>query len=793
MPADPLFDRLARALTGRYTLLRELGQGGMGTVYLATDVRLGRQVAIKVLPPTTRAYLGSGRFQREVLLAAQLAHPHIVPLFEADEVDGILFYVMGYVEGESLAARIRREGPLRVEAAVRIAAEVGDALQYAHDSGVIHRDVKPANILLARGHAMVTDFGIAKLIEERASDRASLTGGGMAVGTAEYMSPEQASGTARVDARSDVYALAAVLYEMLAGEPPFTGPSAQAVVARVLGEPPRPIRTVRPDLPPQIEEALVAGLAKNPADRPPSARAFAERLTQAAGKRRRSRGYRVTRAALATAVAVGAVFWALRVREHPVNGPPAPSPTSVAVLYFENRSPDTADAYLADGLTEAIITSLGQVERLAVKSRNAVRLYRGNPADDPAALGHALGVAYLVGGSVRRTGAALHVTAELLRAGNGVHVWGAQYERRDAALQAIEQEITDAVATRITGELAPAERAALARRPTADPTAYDHFLHGNYYVAQRTPRAVQRAIQEFETAVRLDPTFAPALARIALGYALFLDWGWDYPGLRPEEVLARGFGAADRALARDSTSADAWMARGFLLSFRQPRSFAGVEDAFRRAIALDPVNAEAYHQYGMTLLWLGQDSAALAMYRRALELEPERAITLFNVARVRMRHNAYGDARRWLDSALAVDPGADYAYVLRALGHLRLGEVADARADGETAVRLRAGYRLPGAAVLVLAALAAGDTGAARARLDALEREIESAGRPTVTDAAWVGRALVALGNPDRALDLFERVRPRGARLWFYLRSPEFDAVRSNPRFRRLVEESKPE
>jgi len=793
VPADPLFDRLARALTGRYTLLRELGQGGMGTVYLATDVRLGRQVAIKVLPPTTRAYLGSGRFQREVLLAAQLAHPHIVPLFEADEVDGILFYVMGYVEGESLAARIRREGPLRVEAAVRIAAEVGDALQYAHDSGVIHRDVKPANILLARGHAMVTDFGIAKLIEERASDRASLTGGGMAVGTAEYMSPEQASGTARVDARSDVYALAAVLYEMLAGEPPFTGPSAQAVVARVLGEPPRPIRTVRPDLPPQIEEALVAGLAKNPADRPPSARAFAERLTQAAGKRRRSRGYRVTRAALATAVAVGAVFWALRVREHPVNGPPAPSPTSVAVLYFENRSPDTADAYLADGLTEAIITSLGQVERLAVKSRNAVRLYRGNPADDPAALGHALGVAYLVGGSVRRTGAALHVTAELLRAGNGVHVWGAQYERRDAALQAIEQEITDAVATRITGELAPAERAALARRPTADPTAYDHFLHGNYYVAQRTPRAVQRAIQEFETAVRLDPTFAPALARIALGYALFLDWGWDYPGLRPEEVLARGFGAADRALARDSTSADAWMARGFLLSFRQPRSFAGVEDAFRRAIALDPVNAEAYHQYGMTLLWLGQDSAALAMYRRALELEPERAITLFNVARVRMRHNAYGDARRWLDSALAVDPGADYAYVLRALGHLRLGEVADARADGETAVRLRAGYRLPGAAVLVLAALAAGDTGAARARLDALEREIESAGRPTVTDAAWVGRALVALGNPDRALDLLERVRPRGARLWFYLRSPEFDAVRSNPRFRRLVEESKPE
>src|SRR5213594_1479671 len=210
MSADPLFDRLARALAGRYTLVRELGQGGMATVYLGTDLKLGRQVAIKALPPTTRAYLGSGRFQREVLLAAQLSHPHIVPLFEADEADGILFYVMGYVEGESLEDRLAREGPLPLADALRIAAEVGDALQYAHEVGVLHRDVKPANILLSRAHAMVTDFGIAKLTEERA-DQSSATDSGIVVGTAEYMSPEQASGAQRIDARTDVYALAAVL------------------------------------------------------------------------------------------------------------------------------------------------------------------------------------------------------------------------------------------------------------------------------------------------------------------------------------------------------------------------------------------------------------------------------------------------------------------------------------------------------------------------------------------------------------------------------------------------------
>src|SRR5436305_10393567 len=286
MSADPLFDRLAQAAAGRYTLVRALGPGGMATVYLATDLKLGRRVAIKVLPPTTRAYLGSGRFQREVLFAAQLSHPHFVPLFEADEADGLLFYVMEYVEGESRRQRLSRHGPLPVDDAVRIATEVGDALQYAHENGVIHRDIKPENILLSRGHALVTDFGIAKLMEERGSaEGPALTGAGIAVGTAAYMSPEQASGDKRIDPRSDVYSLAAVLYEMLAGEPPFTGPSAQAITARVLKEPPRPIRTVRPGLPVHLERALARGLAKSPADRPRTARAFVDALAAPAPER----------------------------------------------------------------------------------------------------------------------------------------------------------------------------------------------------------------------------------------------------------------------------------------------------------------------------------------------------------------------------------------------------------------------------------------------------------------------------------------------------------------------------
>src|SRR6184192_394924 len=310
MSADQLFDRLARALAGRYTLVRELGQGGMATVYLATDVKLGRRVAIKVLPPTTRHYLGSGRFQREVLFAAQLSHPHIVPLFEADEADGLLFYVMEYVEGESLHDRLERDGPLAVEEAIRITAEVGDALEYAHETGVIHRDIKPGNILLSRGHAMVSDFGIAKVLAEGGPPRTGIT-----VGTAEYMSPEQASGEKRIDARSDVYGLAAVLYEMLAGEPPFTGPSAQAIVARVLSEFPRPIHTIRPNLPAHIDRALTAGLAKLPADRPPTARTFVDMLTRPTAERRWEAGPWWQIAALAALLLGGAAI-ALSVARH---------------------------------------------------------------------------------------------------------------------------------------------------------------------------------------------------------------------------------------------------------------------------------------------------------------------------------------------------------------------------------------------------------------------------------------------------------------------------------------------
>ncbi len=468
----------------------------------------------------------------------------------------------------------------------------------------------------------------------------------------------------------------------------------------------------------------------------------------------------------------------------------APVPTSVAVLYFDNLSRDTADAYLADGLTEEIITRLGQVERLTVKSRAAVQRYR-RPGADPLAAGRALGVAQLVSGSVRRTRNRVRVSVELVRSANGDRVWGDQYDRVDADLLVIEEDIARAVATAIAGRLLPAERVSLTSRPTRNPQAHDHFLRGNFYLAQRTSRGTARAIEEYEAAVRLDAGFTEALARIAYGYALMLYWGWDYPGVSPEGLLARGFAATDRALRQDSATSDAWMARAFLLTNEHPRTYEGTREAFERAVALDPSNAEAYHQYCGMLGELGEDSAAVAACRRALEIEPERPITLVQLAELSLFRRRYEEVRGLLDSALVVDPGFPFAYAFRATVHLHLGEAAAARADAQTAVRLSPGFSFPAEAALALVDVRSSDTVAARSRVERLVREAGDLDRPT-SEMYWLGTALVALGEQERALDLLERVRPRGARLWYHLRSPEFDSIRAHPRYQRLVEEARP-
>jgi len=782
-----LLERVRASLAGRYTIERELGRGGMATVYLARDLKHDRPVALKVLRPELAASLGADRFLREIQVTAHLTHPNILPLLDSGRADEFLYYVTPYVEGESLRSRLERERQLPVDEAVRLAAAVAGALDYAHRHQIIHRDIKPENILLEDGQAVVADFGIARALH--AAESAKLTETGVAVGTVAYMSPEQATGE-EFDGRSDIYSLGCVLYEMLAGEPPFTGPTAQVVTARRLAGSVPSLHAVRDSVPRQIEQAIGKALAKLPADRFATAAEFADALTPG-GPAPRPTAFRLSwRRAGGVAAAFLAIFGAVLVSRSKTHGAREPASNGVAVLYFDNLSRDTADAYLADGLTEELISRLGQVARLTVKSRNAVRRFRGRLADDPSAVGRALGVVHLVSGSVRHAGARLRVTVELVNAATGDRMWGQQYDRAEADLLGIQEDIAVTIATAIGGRLLPAERSSLTQRPTRDPGAYDHFVKGNYFLGQRTAPAVGRAIDEYRAALQLDPSFTEALARVAYSYALFLDWGWRYPNASPESLLARGFAAADSALRQDSTSSDAWMARAYVLAMSGTRTTAPAIAAFERAIALDPRNAEAYHQYGWVLMGLERDSASAEANLRALELDPARFATMLNLAALRTVQRRYDEGLRWMDSALSGEPGLAYLYAWRALSRLTVGRASEARRDAELAIRL--GSLAYGEAALAAVEAHEGDVVSARRRVNSVLREGVDSLRPHSREALFIGLALVALNERERAIQLFERVRPRDWQLAYRLRYAGLDPIRADPRFQRLVEEARP-
>ena len=387
MPDTP--SRLNAALSERYTIDRELGQGGMATVYLAEDVRHGRKVAIKVLRPELATTMGPERFLREIEIAARLNHPHILPLYDSGFADGFLFYVMPYVKGQSLRERLIREKQLPVEEALTIVRQVAAALEHAHVQNLVHRDIKPENILLYEGEAMVADFGIALALSSLPEDR--LTESGLAIGTPVYMSPEQATGQRVLDARSDVYSLGTVLYEMLAGEPPYTGATAQAVIFKHVADPVPAVRRLRKAVPASVDQALQKALAKTPADRFPSTAAFAEALDRPA-----------------SVVLV---------------------PPSVAVLPFLNLSADPENEFFADGITEDVIAQLSKIRALKVISRGSVMPFKKRE-QSLREIGARLEAGTLLDGSVRRAGDRVRIVAQLIDADTDHSLWGETYDRR---------------------------------------------------------------------------------------------------------------------------------------------------------------------------------------------------------------------------------------------------------------------------------------------------------------------------------------------------------------------------
>jgi TolB-like protein len=471
---------------------------------------------------------------------------------------------------------------------------------------------------------------------------------------------------------------------------------------------------------------------------------------------------------------------------------PTPSANSVGVMLFDNISRDTAYAYLSDGLASEIATSLARVPRLEVRSPGAVRGAQRGIASDPRTVGRRLNVRYVVEGDFQRGGDRIRISVRLVVLPSGTQRWSEAYTRPITDLLAVQEEIASAVATAIAGQLLPQDRTVLAQRPTRNPEAYDHFLRGNFFLAQRSPGGTARAIEEYRAAVRLDSAFAQAEARVAFAYALYASWGWDYPGVPFDNLVASGFRAADQALALDSTLADGWMARGVLLYVRNPRTLDGAMAALERASRSDARNAETWHQYAFILSMVGRYEDAVVAFRRALALEPRRAISWGEMAEVCEKMRRDGEALTAYDSSVAADPEFYGGYSLRTWVHLRRGDVAAARADALAATRLSpVGEEYYGLAPQAAVAAADGDTTLARHLMEQALAPFATRAMGPVP-ALIVGAGLVSAGQRDLALNWIERVEPRGALLWWALEFPEFDAVRGELRFQRVIDESRP-
>ncbi len=753
-----LREPLQRALGSRYVLERELGQGGMATVYLAHDVRHDRPVALKLLHPDLARSLGAERFLREIRTAARLQHPHILSVHDSGETDGLLWFAMPYIEGESLRRRLERERQLPLDDALRIAREVADGLDYAHRHGVVHRDVKPENILLTEGHALVADFGISRaLTSEALGER--ITESGMTVGTPAYMSPEQAAGET-VDARTDVYALGAVLYEMLAGEPPFTGPTTQAVIAKRFHSEPTPIRALRPSVAEPVERAIARALSRVPVDRFASTAEFARALedhpsatvplsiSPAARVRSAPRGLLVL--ALGLLIGLGVLFaWS---RSHLAERAPDSAVRRLAVLPFENLGgPDKA--YFADGITDEIRGKLAAVPGLQVTARTSSDQYR-ETRKSPQQIGRELRVDYLLTGTVQwdQEGKRnrVRVTPELVQAASGATRWQEPFDAPLTDVFQVQGDVAERVARELGVALAAGQRRHLSERPTGDLGAYDLYLKGRHAWHQRTAAGLDQARRLLEQAIVLDPGFAPAHAALADVYAVLPLWS-DLP---PDQTYPRAKAAALEALRLDSTLAEPLAALADVNAMYE-WDWAAAERNFRRSLALDPNNANTRHWYnGDFLMTVGRKSEGLEEARRARELDPLSVLINAAYGQALFRAGRVDEAAALLRDVLALDPGFTLANLWLGEAYLLQGRPADAVPLLERAIDPKVRHSVD------VATLGFGYARAGRRRdAEALLRELLDRRSRGYVSAANIALLTAGLGDTAQTFGWLDRAR----------------------------------
>jgi serine/threonine-protein kinase len=769
-------EQLATALGDRYRVERELGRGGMAVVFLAEDLKHHRRVAIKLLKPELSAVIGGERFLREIEIAATLQHPHILPLYDSGDAGGLLFYVMPFAEGESLRQRLAREMQLPLDVALQITRDVGSALQYAHEHGVIHRDIKPENIMLSGGHAVVADFGIARVLGAANADQLTVTG--MSVGTPQYMSPEQASAGV-VDARSDQYSLACTVYEMLAGQPPFVGPSSQAVIARHLMDPVPSLRVVRQTVPKPLEAAIVQAMAKLPADRFPSIERFLEALNAPTTAEQPSaspaappralgpRGRRALVMALGAGVLATAIWWVAAGRPPRGARTGLPSVRSVAVLPFQDLTSNPDSTYLRDGMTDGLTTDLAQIQSLKVLSRASASMAPGD-SRPLAQVARELGVDAVVKGSIRRSGDTVWVSVRFLRGPDSTVLFTKDYQRRLGELPNLQREITTAITSSISTNLEGAERSRLDTRREVDHRAYEAYLRGRFHLERGE---LDQAKALFEQAMRFAPDWAPPNVGLA-SYYTSLPF---YSDTMPVDVLPKARAALARALELDETLAEAHAANGYIRAYYE-WDWRAAEQEFRRAVQLQPSYADAYFSYSRFLASRRRLKEAIEQLDRAVELDPLSLSLQANRALLDYFAGRYDTAATRLQTILKADS-------TDVLSKWAMALVAEQRGNPDTAIAILepiTGASLNRKTALGHAYALARKTAMARGVL----RELHQRAAQSYVPAYDFALLYVALGQRDEALRYLERAyTERSTVLAYVMIDPRLASLREEPRF----------
>jgi eukaryotic-like serine/threonine-protein kinase len=816
-------ERLRHVLAEHYVIERELGHGGMAVVYLAQDLKHRRQVAIKVLRPELAESLGPGRFLREISIASQLTHPHIVPLYDSGSADGLLFYVMPYVAGESLRDRIHREGQLPLDDTMQIAGEVAEALAYAHSQGVIHRDIKPGNILLESGHAVIADFGLARAIHAATTD--DLSSAGLALGTPAYMSPEQSSGRDQVDGRSDIYSLGCVLYEMLAGEPPFSGPSAQAIAAKHLRLPPPPLRTVRPNTPAPVLAVIERALEKVPADRFQTAGELARTLATLDAPASKQQIPR--KLGLGVLLLVGAALLGMLLLDWPARGsireassPAATAssgndPTHIAVLYFDTQSQDTTMRWVASGLTEDLIDQLGQVTALSVISANGVRPFRGQ-ATPPDSIAKALSVGTLVAGTVSGSLERPRVTVRLIEP-SGRQVDSKIVEAHEGNVLALRGELVQQVAEflrqRLGRELKLRElrlggnaRAWVQVRRAEDlrQDARTLYAAGDTTAAHRTLDTADSLLQLAE---HLDRAWLEPIVLRGWITADRIDLAEARTGEAITEWAPRGLALAEQALRRKPGYEPALELRGSLrmqqwLYSNQARpedADAAERDLRSAAVPENPSRARAQSTLAYLLWRRGSFAEANLVARRAYEADAflaDAPLVLDRLFVTSLLLRRWNEASQWCDQGHRRFPDQWlFIHCRLTLLSLPAGELPDAERAWQLVAEMQRvtapsewASLAPRWRMLVASVLARGG------HQDSARRTLNRAREAGTTDPeldVYEAGVRVLLGEHQRALALLERYLAHAPSQKGIIRGdPGFDDLHRYPRFLELTRAS---